>query len=310
MDISSAPGSRTWWNGWLGADEDSTGTWTVHEPRRYSAFGVAGELQTITLRSFGGELGAELFRPDGAVEGPLIVVPFYETATVFGRSSARTDGSQLWPRAHGLHLAQHGFCVLAVPWWFELEAAKRQPSACQSLSERYGPAAESHDRRYSNTALGRSVADLKLAVSAVLSEGLGASEHIAAFGHSLGAKLALHLTALDTRVALAAVHEPGLGFAHSNWSAPWYLGARLPSGRDHDDLIRLINPRPLLLAGGGASDGAHNWELIERAFAGAPTHNRTATLYHNTGHSLPLYVIAAIRSWLAEQLDRHSQDER
>ena len=161
--------------------------------------GVAGELQTITLRSFGSQLDAELFRPDGALEGPLIVVPFYETATVFGRSSARTGHSQLWPRAHGLHLAQHGLCVLAVPWWFEQEGTKRQPSASQSLSERYGPAAELHNRHHVNTPLGRSIADLKLAVSAVLSEGLGARDHIAAFGHSLGAKLALHLTALNTR---------------------------------------------------------------------------------------------------------------
>lgn len=310
MTNSPVTGSREWWDAWLGADEDPAGTWSVSEQRPYAAFGIVGELQTLRLFSFGSYLDAELFRPAGAIPGPVVIVPFYETATVFGRSSARTGGSQLWPRAHGLHLAQHGLCVLAVPWWFELEAAKRQPSACQSLSERYSPAAESHYRHYSNTPLGRSVADLKLAVSAVLSEGLCARERIAAFGHSLGAKLALHLTALDTRVALAAVHEPGLGLAYSNWSAPWYLGARLPSGRDHEDLIRLVNPRPLLLAGGGASDGAHNRGLIERAFAGSPTHNRTATLYHNTGHSLPLYVMAAIRSWLAEQLDRDAQDER
>src|SRR5699024_444514 len=276
----------------------------------YAAFGVVGELQTVRLFSFGSKLNAELFRPIGARQGPLVIVPFYETATVFGMASARAGSSRLWHRAHGLHLAQHGLCVLAVPWWFESEAAERRPGADQSLSARYGPAAELHNRNHVNTPLGRSVADLRLAVSAVLAEGLGTREHIAAFGHSLGAKLALHLTALDTRIALTAVHEPGLGLGYSNWDAPWYLGARLPSGRDHDELLRLITPRPLLLAGGGASDGEHNRYLIDRASASARPPSQAATLYHNTGHSLPFFVMAAIRTWFAEQLDRYFQDER
>src|SRR5690625_6759871 len=80
------------------------------------------------------------------------------------------------------------------------------------------------------TGLGRSIGDLMLAVSALQDSGLTGEDRLAVFGHSLGGKLAMHLAALDPRLDAGAAHEPGLGFAHSNWTDPWYLDGALPEG--------------------------------------------------------------------------------
>ena len=49
-------------------------------------------------------------------------------------------------------------------------------------------------------------------------------QRLGAVGHSLGAKQALYLAALDERVRVAVSSEGGIGRSFSNWSAPWYLG--------------------------------------------------------------------------------------
>ncbi len=294
---------REWWAEWLGAARDPDGTWELGDVRPHTGHGPPGELQQLTLRSFGSELVAQLYRPTGAAPGALVLLPFYETTSVLGSGSARTRGRDPWAQAHALHLGSSGLSVLAVPWWFEqVAAADPRTAAATSLDERYRPAAELHHRTQRMTALGRSVGDLVLAVDAALATGLAEPGRLGAFGHSLGAKLALHLTALDPRVDAAAVHEPGLGLAHSNWGDPWYLGTRVPRERDHDELLGLVAPRPFLLAGGGDSDGAHNRSLVERAGEHWPTGRAPDLLHHNGGHALPRHVMAAIGSWLADRL--------
>ncbi|WP_163543246.1 alpha/beta hydrolase [Occultella kanbiaonis] len=300
--MNNDPSGRDRWCEWLGAEPDPAGTWDLGPAIADDALG--GTTRDLTLHTFGADLPAVYHQPAlEAVAGAVVVVPFYDTPPLFGRASARTEriGRRPASAAFAVELARAGLAVLAVPWWFEQVAASDpRTAAALGLDERYGPAAEQHLRSLPMTALGRSVGDLMLAVTALRGE-LGRSR-IAVFGHSLGGKLALHLTALDDRVVAGVAHEPGLGLAHSNWDAPWYLGDRRPVDRDQDDLLAQVAPRPFLLAGGGASDGAHNQALVERARTSWPGGQGLDTLMHNGGHPVPHHVLIACTTWLADRL--------
>ncbi|MGC0251290.1 hypothetical protein [Pseudactinotalea sp. Z1748] len=297
---------RGWWRRHLGAQPDPHGHWRTTEHPGRPGLGVPGTFRTLSLRSHGSTLDCELFQPEGGAEGAVVIVPFYDTPSVFGFESARTRRSGRLPRYPlGPALARAGLSVLAVPWWFETDAADDDAAAAAtSLAERYGPPAARHARALPMTALGRSIGDLMLAVHAVLREGLADPDRLGVFGHSLGGKLALHLGALDPQVDAVACHEPGLGFAFSNWSDPWYLGAEIPENRDQDQIVGLVAPRPLLLIGGGDSDGEHNYHLVEGATGAWPEGPEPQLLFHNNGHIMPAHVLAACTAWLHERLTR------
>lgn len=301
---AEAEQTRRWWRDWLGAEPDPEGSWrlgTAREPERPE---VPGEIRQLILSSYGSELTSEFHRPTRVPpSGVVVVAPFYDTAPLFGEASERTRRAGRDPAlgAYGLRLAQTGHAVLAVPWWFEqVSAADPGTAGAGSLEERYGPAAERHRREQPMTALGRSIGDLMLAVTTLRDSGLAGDDRLAAFGHSLGGKLSIHLAALDTRLDAGAAHEPGLGFAHSNWPDPWYLDGALPDGRDQDELLGLVAPRPFLLAGGGDGDGVHNLELFRSARRRWPEETGLDLLIHDSGHPLPLHVMAGIREWLRE----------
>lgn len=296
---------RDWWRGWLGADPDPEGSLTAVAER------PVGDRTGLVLRlySFGDDLDCLLVRPDGDGPRPLVIMPFYEVEPLFGLVGRRPAPPPGQPsRAFGSALLAYGLAVLAVPWWFEVNAADDAPL---DLAGRYGPPAARHAERLPITGLGRSVADLRLVVDRLTEPGaagrLGLAgidlDRIGVFGHSLGGKLALHLAALDERIAAAVAHEPGLGLDHSNWDAPWYLGDHRPPDRDHDQLLGLAAPRPFLLAGGGDSDGPGNLPLAERARAAWPDPCGLSTLLHDRGHPPPAHVVAGCGHWLAETLD-------
>lgn len=111
------------------------------------------------------------------------------------------------------------------------------------------------------------------------------------------------MAVLDPRIRAAVAHEPDLGPAHSNWSDPWYLGSPVRADRDQDDLLRLVAPCPFLLAGGGASDGRHNDDLVGRARPGWGERRGLETLCHDNGHAPPDHVLVACYTWLAARLD-------
>lgn len=300
--VSDPEATRLWWTEFLGAVPDPAGSWRLGPRRALLHPQTRGEIQQLHITSFGTELTCELLLPPAAeASDVLVVVPFYDTPSVFGEPTARTRlaGRDPAANAHGLQLAEAGHAVLAVPWWFEqIAAADPALRSALALEDRYGPVAARHHREHSMTALGRSLADLMLAVTALQESGLADGMLLAAFGHSLGAKLTLHLTALDPRIRAAAAHEGGLGLAHSNWTAPWYLGDAMPPGRDHDELLGLVAPRPFLLAGGGDGDGLHNLELFRTARLSWPGENGLDLLLHDGGHPLPRHVMAGIRQWL------------
>ena len=297
--------TRRWWRDWLGAEPDPQGAWRLGPSRDPQHPEMHGPIQQIALSSYGSELICEFHRPTRVSPSGLVVVaPFYDTPPLFGEPSERTRRSGRDPAlgAYGLRLAEAGHAVLAVPWWFEqVSTADPTTADASSLEERYGPAAERHRREQPMTALGRSIGDLMLAVTTLRDSGLAGDDHLAVFGHSLGGKLAMHLAALDTRLDAGAAHEPGLGFAHSNWTDPWYLDGALPEGRDQDELLGLIAPRPFLLAGGGDSDGMHNFELFRSARRRWPDGTGLDLLIHDGGHPLPRHVTAGIGEWLRER---------
>ena len=292
-----------WWRDWLGAERDPRGTWSLH-PRPDNPEGWQDA--DLVLHSYGTDLGARLLRPvptGRQQRSPVVIVPFYETATLVGEPCLRT--AQRPPdrptQAYAVELARRGVAALAVPWWFEQMAAG---SPARNLAERYGPPAAAHAAAQDRTALGRSIADLFLAVDALLDQDWVDPERIGVHGHSLGGKLALHLAALDDRVAAGVAHEPGLGLQHSNWDAPWYLGTHLPEEVDHDELLGLVAPRPFLIGAGGDSDGEHNADLVRRAADWWPAGQGPQVLRHEDGHPLTEEVLSRTISWLAEALQR------
>lgn len=308
--MTPAQAARSWWHKRLGALPDPDGSWRHVGRRALTHPGRDGRIEQLAIRSFGSELVCELLVPTAAAPtGIVVVAPFYDTPPLFGEPSPRTalHGRDPAAGAYGLRLADAGHAVLAVPWWFEQVAAADPATAtARSLEERYGPAAARHHREQTMTGLGRSIADLMLAVTALEESGLAEGARLAAFGHSLGGKLALHLTALDPRVEAAAAHEPGLGFAHSNWADPWYMDGDIPPGRDQDDLLGLVAPRPFLLAGGGDGDGAHSLDLFRSAGRRWPAERGPDLLLHDGGHPLPPHVMTAIGAWFSEKLPRRA----
>lgn len=296
----AAAGAREWWRRWLGAERDPHGSWQLEsrpeDPRGWQD-------ADLLLHSYGSTLPARLLRPvhpHAGLAGAVVIVPFYETASLLGEPCARTAHRTAGPsQAYAVALATRGLAVLAVPWWFELAAAG---SPARDLAARYGPPAQRHQAAQTRTGLGRSLGDLILATDAVLAQEWVDPDRVGVLGHSLGGKLALHLAALDDRVGAAVVHEAGLGLRHSNWDAPWYLGDHLPTDRDHDQLLALVAPRPVLLGVGGDSDGEHNAELVRRAAQCWPDGTGPQVYRHHGGHPLTEDVLADLIGWLAEAL--------
>lgn len=253
---------------------------------------------TIDLRNYGLHMKLPLVLPPATAPSPVVVLPFYDAQVLFGEASALYPDPTARPtRAFAREMLSGGLGVLAVPWWAE---ALAPASASLELHARYRPIAAEHLRQHPNaTGLGRSVSDLRLAVDALMDIDLIDSGRIGVFGHSLGGKLSLFSAALDPRVAAAVTHEPGLGFAHSNWNDPWYFGERIPDDRDLDQVLRLVSPRPILYSGGGASDGVHNEALAQSASGPA---SQIETLRHSNGHPLPEDVLASMIAWLRRQL--------
>ncbi|MGO2823913.1 hypothetical protein CIK81_06240 [Brachybacterium sp. JB7] len=276
--------------------------------------GVRGTIHQLQLRNDGIDLVAELYRPLSVPStGVVVVVPCYDTPPLFAEPTARTELADLDPSAAalGLQLAAVGHSVLAVPWRFEQIAAHDPVLAEESgAAERYGPLAARHQREQGGSPIGRSVADLMLAVTALQESGLADGSRLATFGDRLGGGLALRLAALDERIEVAAVHEPRLDAADvaepDQSSHPGHVpfpgqGPEHEERQEADDLLSLIAPRPLLLAGsthGGARQGL---EPIRRARRHWPDQEGPDLLRHENEHALPHHVMAGIREWLRDR---------
>lgn len=287
---------RHCWIDWLEADSGPRGAWAVAkrppDPRGWNSY-------DLELNSLGSKLTGPLLKRRSAASSPVVVMPFYGVEPLVGEPCSRTAGRVGPSQAYALEVVKKGIAALAVPWWCE---AAVEPTAPRHLMGRYGALAAEHHRSHSTTPLGSSIDDLKLAVDALV--GLDGIDHsrIGAFGHSLGGKLVMHLAALDPRIAPAAVHEPGVGFDHSNWDAPWYLGQHRPSDRNQDELLGLTAPRAFRLLSGGQADGAYNASIALRPSRRCPQTGALESWRHAGGHSLLDEVLTRRIDWLATEL--------
>jgi dienelactone hydrolase len=224
------------------------------------------------------------------------VVIFHSTVGYTIRQVAGVEGP---PEAHwGLRLAERGMVVIC-PRCFLWDGGPGSGPA------EFAARAHEHQSRHPNTrGMGKMLYDARRAVDLLTGLEEVDMRRIGAAGHSLGAKQALYLAALDPRIRAAVSSEGGIGVGFSNWDAPWYLGTR-PVAHDHHELLSLVAPRAFLVIGGGSADGAKTWPFINAALDvyrlyGQPCH--LGLFNHGRGHAIPPEAEARTYEWLATYL--------
>lgn len=195
----------------------------------------------------------------------------------------------------GLHLARRGY-VAVCPRCFLWE---------QGGPGRYQDAVAWQRRRHPGvTGTAQMTFDARRALDLLLAEPDVDRDRVAAIGHSLGAKEALFLAALDDRVAATVSSEGGIGIGYSNWDAPWYHGEAVDRpgfDLDHAQVLALVAPRPFLLIGGDSADGDRSWPYIEACLPvyrllEAP--DALGLFNHRQGHAYPPEAQARAYDWL------------
>lgn len=203
----------------------------------------------------------------------------------------------------GLKLAQNGFIVIC-PRCFLWQDVANYQEAVVRFQQRHPRTKGMHKMLY----------DAQRALDILLAQSDVDPARIGAVGHSLGAKEALYLTALDDRVQAAVASEGGLGLKSTNWDAPWYLGPEINEPgfpRNHHELVALIAPRPFLVIAGeqgnGAADGDRSWPYL---LAARPVYQldtdipALGILNHRRGHPLPLELVPRAIEWLDVSLSK------
>ena len=201
------------------------------------------------------------------------------------------------PTRHlALHLVRRGYIAIA-PRCFIYGEADESATTCPATPEKsfadYQKAAGSLlSRKPGWTGMGKMLWDGMRAVDVLESLPEVNRERIICAGHSLGAKQSLYLAAFDERIRAAVFSEGGVGLKQSNWEAPWYLGQRMPdpAKRDHDQLLQLIAPRVIIIAGGGSADGPESAQVVARAIPVFQMYSRKNSLVlqmHQGGHDFP-----------------------
>ena len=216
---------------------------------------------------------AFLLLPDGKGPFPGVVDVYYQPLDGAGLNPERRQQNDF-----GYQLVKRGFAALCVgtqPWlngpiyYPDFERAQLQP-----LSYLAYVAANCHT---------------------ILAGQRGvASKRIGIVGHSYGGKWSLFAGALYDKFACVVLSDPGIVFDETrpnvNYWEPWYLGhepgkqprkAGVPTesnprtgpykrlietGRDLNELLVLIAPRPFFLAG-GSEDPASRWQAINHLVA-------------------------------------------
>lgn len=227
--------------------------------------------------------------------GATVVLPWYDVDSMFaaaepepGLAVQRTK----FPVAD--ELLALGFTVVVVPWWAE-DLGRR--SRHGDLAGRYGPPAEAILGQGWTTGLARSLADVIAVVDLLADNSVGEGK-LAIWGHSLAGKIALFAAALDERLEACVTHELGLGWEHSNWFDPWYLGDVRPEF-DCDAVLALVAPRPVLYGAGHGFDGDPGLAMARSVRVGdwAPE-----TVEHHAGHRPTPGTRQETYAWLVDRL--------
>lgn len=207
------------------------------------------------------------------------------------------------PEQHhlGLKLAQAGFVVIC-PRNFLWQDADDLQQAVVKFHARHPKTLGMHKMLYD----AQRATDILAGLPDVDSDRLGT------VGHSLGAKEVLYLMAFDDRLRAGVFSEGGIAFDSTNWDASWYLGPQIKADdfpRNHQELLALIAPRPLLIVAGesgpGAADGDRSWPYVAAALPiydlyGNPS--RLGVLNHGQGHTISSAVFQQIETWLTTYL--------
>jgi len=244
---------------------------------------------------------------------PCAIVPFYHPEQSAGlvrdeeSGTLRLNTDCAWAteaRQIGRHLARLGFvvaCVEAFPFNTVPDPGGSEPfawwrSAADALLAAH-PAW---------TGLGKLVHDTSRALDLLLGQPGVDYTRVLAMGHSLGGKMAFYTGALDARVSCVIGSDFGLPWRSTNWDAPWYLGARIPSGDEgmaHHELLALLAPRPFFLLA-GETDGKESWEYLDAArevYSLYGASNAAGCLHHDSGHTPPVAALDVAYAWLCER---------
>lgn len=236
-----------------------------------------------------------LLKPQVVEEKRPGVVVLHSTVDHTIRQPAGVEGKP--EKAFGLHLAQMGYVAFCPECFLWHEKGDRDYYEQTNRFLKRHPRSKGMAKMLFDAARGLDVLEHIEEVDA---------DRLGTIGHSLGAKEALYLAALDERVKVAVSSEGGISAKFSNWDAPWYLGKQIQTfGHDHHELLALTAPRPFLLIGGGEADGAKSWPFIEAAlpvyqlYEGVP---RLGLLNHGRGHSVPRLAEFRSYQWLMAHL--------
>jgi dienelactone hydrolase len=225
------------------------------------------------------------------------VVALHSTVDHSIRQPAGVEGVP--EKFFGLKLAQRGyvtFCPRNFLW------PTNHKISANEETKRF------HDRHPQSKGMAKMLLDSQIAVDILAGLPEVDAKRLGAVGHSLGAKEAFYIAALDERIQVAVSSEGGIGTKFSNWDAPWYLGDEIRKPeftREHHELLALCAPRPFLLLGGDSADGDRGWPFIEAALPvyqlyGTPP--RLGQFNHKQGHAVPPEAEKRIYEWIETYL--------
>ncbi len=242
---------------------------------------------------------------DASTKRPAIAA-FHGTST---NTFDKLVGLAAEPARHmALRLVEQGFIVLC-PENFLWEQSSYQKSTEAALKP--------HPQSKGMAVM---LADCMRAVDVLLTMEDVDPQRIGAYGHSLGAKEAFYLAAMDDRVCAAVASEGGIEIGFSNWDAIWYLSDEV-NAKDfrlkHSDLVRLIAGRPFLVLGGeegrGCADGERSWKALhegQKAWqANYPGPVRMGLYNHGEGHSLSMKSGDRILDWMNAYVKNRGENE-
>jgi dienelactone hydrolase len=243
------------------------------------------------------EVEAYLIRPQDESQPAPGVVVLHSTVDHTIRQPAGL-ASDL-EKAFGLKLAQRGVTTLSPRNFLWPRESKIQG---REQAEAY------LRRRPGSKGMAKMLHDSQVALDLLASLPNVDPQRLGAVGHSLGAKEALYLAALDERVKASVSSEGGIGTRFSNWHDVWYLGEaiRRPTfEHEHHELLALAAPRPFLLVGGDSADGDASWPFIQAVLPvyrlyGEPA--RLGLFNHKKGHAVPPEAERRIYEWLTTYL--------
>jgi dienelactone hydrolase len=203
-------------------------------------------------------------------------------------------------QARGVDLVRAGFVVFC-PKNFLWQDAPSYAAAVERLRARHPEMRGMHKMLF----------DARTSVDAMLRLAPDVNpDRIGAFGHSLGAKEVVYLMAFDERIRSGVASDGGVGFAQTNWDAPWYLGPDGPTQATArklapQQLLALVAPRSLLIVAGGrergGADGAETEPFIRsarRVYRLVAGRGALGFWNHGLGHSLADPVFAKCLDWL------------